>query len=250
MVEAAVKGKPGAKGLAVIITNDYSTNPNVIDLPGTVCDGKALSSALTALNFAVCWEQNVREDQLGKIIREMSNLKHTNVKNYRCIFFIFSGHGSKDDCLIMEDNKSLNLHEKIISPLLPGKAKRIGNIQKVFLIDACRGELETSTTSVPRSSIIMNLERIQLPKEGGFLVAYATMPSHSTYETPGCGGVWLSRVARLLDERAYLDSFESLLTKVNEILLSELQDKKSQLQQPERFSRLNKIINLEPGNVT
>lgn len=259
LVAGVVRGKPGAIGLAVIVTNNYTTNENLKDLPGALIDGEAMYSALEKLNFAVYWEKNVTGDKMKQIIREMQNLEHCPV-SYRCIFFVFSGHGNQDDCLMMEDTDSepLHLEKEIIIPLLPKQANRIGLIQKVFLIDACRGGSKTSTEFVakdgerPRqerkNSIVAKLREshIQIPGEGGFLLAYATMPMHAAYDTLGKGGVWLSRVTRLLNDRVCLDSIENLLTKVNEVLMTELQNDQKILQ-PEKVSRLNKIVSLEPG---
>lgn len=259
-IQRAICGTQGAIGLVVIITNDYSTpripgTDHLCELKGTFQDGQALSGAFAALRFAVCWERNVSGPTLHMIISEIRTLKFSQVGEYRCIMFVFAGHGCKGDYLWMQDGTKLQIHSDVVTPLLPRSAKAIGGIKKAFLIDACRGEQETRTVLVPRSSSMPNgasearggslIDSMKVCEEGNFLIAYSTMPMHKAYEDTRTGGVWLSTLARLLNEKRGLVSLDYLLTEVNEEM-ERMQETKPQ--QPEKFSRLNGHIKLDPNS--
>ena len=248
-VSNAVLRSPRAIGLAVIITNNYSTSPSLglAKLDGALLDGQALSAAFTGLKFAVCWVKNASRHSLGRIMFDLRNLKFSSVRNYRCIIFIFAGHGCEGDCLVMQDGSKLRVTSDIIDPLLPKNSKEIGSIEKLFLIDACRGQEKTQTSLAPRSvgnrggSLVAMQEVAQ---EGGFMLAYSTLPEHKSYEDPRNGGLWFSTLARLLSEKRHLCSVDNLLTQVNTEMKRRMCG--SQFQQPEKLSRLNKIVCLNP----
>ena len=254
-VERVVRAIPGAIGLAVIITNeDYTSSPpalGLVSLPGAARDGQVLSQALTRLNFAVHHVRNTSHHALRQVVYEISHLKYHMVRDYRCIMFVYAGHGCEGDLLYMPEGARVHLGEEIITPLLPGSANDIGGIPKVFLIDACRGSKDTDTVFVPRGIRLNNrggslMERVKVTAMGEYLLAYSTMPRHKAFEVERQGGVWLSTLARLLNERRYLDSLENLLTKVNEEIQERLQGT-GNFQQPEKYSRINKIISLDPN---
>ena len=246
---------PSAIGLAVIITNDYGTTESLAKLTGTQRDGQSLCEAFTRLKFDVLWKRNVNQFLLMQIIYGLSRLKYHKVKHYRCIILIFAGHGCEGDCLWTQDGKKVHITSQVVTPLLPKQAMEIGAIPKIFLIDACRGDKKTQTVVVPRSSSSPKpVEEVQprggslcemrVPEEGNFMIAYSTLPQHKAYEDPEKGGVWLSTLAKLLTEGKSLNSLECLLTDVNEEIIG---NNPREFQQPEKFSRLNKIINLDPA---
>ncbi len=258
-VRKVVELTPGAIGLAVIITNDYSTTSSLRSLPGAEKDGESLQEALADLKFAVHWKRNVNSGEFVEIIREISSLKHSLVKEFRCILFVFAGHGDEGDTLYMQDGAKLHLNQDVITPLYPEKAREIGNIKKAFLIDACRGNKSTETTLVPRSGFIPDEsgERggssvgFEVPRESGIFIAHSTLPSHKSYEDKTVGGVWLSTVARLLKEKKYLFSLTYLLEKANEEIMESKNGSNApvkEFQQPAMTSTLNGVIRLNPNS--
>lgn len=263
VVEATVLKARGAIGLAVIVTNeDYSKTPasKLPNLPGATKDGEALSQALSELNFAVCWKKNVSRSDLLWLVNDTSRLKYEMIEQYRCIFFIYAGHGGEKDLLHMSDGREVNIQRDILERLLPLNAMQIGDIPKIFLIDACRGESQTETIILPRSISTPNFENAGqrggklLPGRtiaglGGYLIAYSTIPKRKAYEIPGEGGIWLSTLAKQLREKQHLDSLDNLLTSVNEEILEKFQGAEKYFQQPVKHSTLNKIISLDPNGM-
>ena len=257
-----VKSNPKANGLVVIVTNDYCNTPGLSPLNGAPCDGHNLSEAFKNLEFAVHWETNVDYIRLKAIICEISRLKRHQVENYRCIIFIFAGHGTEGDYLFMQKGEKISIFANIVNPLLPKSSKEIGNIPKVYLIDACRGDNYTPTTLVARGSSITPEEKsrggslidtLKVASEGEFLLSFSTMPSYKAFEesttTGGGGGVWFSSLVEALQMDEYSGlSLDDLLTKTNKLMMSKLQDQRH-FQQPEKISRLNDIIFLHPGTI-
>lgn len=251
-----VIGKKDFAGLAVLITNNYLTAEKLETLPGAERDGQKLSKAFERFNFAVHWVKNVTSPELHEIIREMKSLKYNKVKDYSCILFVFAGHGCETDELYMQDGMKVNPMEEVIGPLLPGECKELGDIPKVFLIDACRGSMKTNNALIPRGSSGQEeavvdrggkvMDMSVTPAEGNFLLARSTMPMHKAYEDKKDGGMWFSVLADYLSELEKKTSIDDILTKVNEKLLEMLQDRTEYTQQPEKLSRLNRLAMLEP----
>lgn len=263
--------KPDSKGLAVIITNDYRENSGYTELTGTIEDGDRLKTAFEKLGFAVHWEKNASLETLKRLVYELGDLEYESVKDYKCIALVFSGHGVTGGELITQDGKSFDTCSQLISPILPGRAPKIGGIPKIFVIDACRGDNRTETVKVPKIATgkgnavddDSELSRPKpegdpvhqkkggyeiplqdLPKEGNFLVAYSTLPGCIANEYKGQikGSLWLDIIARKVQECDV--SVEDLLTDVNEELLNKCREEKYDYQQPEKVSRLNKRLYL------
>ncbi len=249
-----LSGKSGWKGIAIIITNDYSTRSGsqLSPLPGTQLDGQNLSAQFSKREYAVYWRKNVTKNEFIDLMRELQRLDYKSVKDFDSIFFIFSGHGSKDDCLYMQDGKKVQINEAVMSPLLPKSFPEIGNIPKVFLIDACRGGEKTECVLVPRGKIEEIGSRggkevlmIPVTEEGNCLVAFSTMPKFKAYEDANRGGVWFSTLNEELGSLDRKCSIDDILTEVNRKMAEKMDS--HQIQQPEKLSRLNKIVYLNPG---
>ena len=260
-----------SRGLAVIITNDYQGNSGYAELPGTIEDGNRLKTAFEKLHFDVHWEPNATLDKLQQLMCKLRDLEHESVKHYKCIAIVFSGHGVTGGELIAQDGKRFDTCRDFITPVLPGKAQKIGGIPKIFLIDACRGDNKTETVKVPKIATGKGnaaegdsesprlkpegdpvpqrkggyeIPLQDLPKEGNFLVAYSTLPGCIANEYKGQmkGSLWLDIIARELPEKD--ETVENLLTDVNEELLSKCQEEGYDYQQPEKLVRLNKRLYL------
>lgn len=253
---AVVNANPRAKGLAIVITNDYigcPTFPHKLDeLLGTIRDGENFTRTFKSLNFVVHWEHNVNKERLGQIMFEAKHLKHKVVKEYKCVLLVFSGHGRTGNYVYMQDHKEVSISNDLIAPLLPKSAPEMGSIPKLFFIDACRGSKTTKSVLVPRgksssstehspSRGSLDLATINIPEEGNILVAYSTMPEYRSYEEEDAGGIWLSILAKKIRESPGV-SILDVLTEVNEELVDRSQSERCNIQQPEQVNRLNKKV--------
>ena len=253
---------PDSRGLAVIITIDYADYLHHPTLSGTSVDGERLEEAFVALHFDVYWKRNVVGAQLIEIVQEIRNLQFGNVKHYKCIVFVFSGHGESPDKLVMQNGEKMSTWGHLISPVLPGNAPSIGDIPKIFIIDACRGKNETETALVPdiatckgnasgvnsepdtaRRKGGYSIQMRELPREGNFLVAYLTLPDCLATDYSK-GSLWLEILASKLSIDSQL-SLDDTLTQVNKELMEKCQKERGYVfQQPEKLGRLNDILYL------
>lgn len=262
MAEAAaqeIKVNPASKGLAVIITNDYAGAKHA-ELKGTHKDGERMKDAFEALNFDVCWKKNVHQNDIQKLWHEIKSFDFKLVKHYTCMVFVFSGHGEPEGRdgkvkLIMQDDTKIDIYDDFVAPVLPGNANHIGDIPKIFFIDACRGDDITETVDVPsrngatdkgspsnRDSAASKkgcyqIDLQKVPKEANCLVAYSTLPGCRSIDLYGIGSLWLKALAKHLPTSR--ETIEVLLTDVNKELLAHYREHGLEFQQPEKISRLN-----------
>ena len=256
--------EPDSRGLAVIFTNNYEDTPGYTLLSGTSVDGERLKGAFKALHFDVHWICNVTAVQLEGKMYELSKLQFQQVKHYKCIVFVFSGHGERPSKLVMQDGCQIDICNQFIKPVLPGSAPNIGDIPRIFIIDACRGQNRTETVHVPnvvptdKGNAANNSDSVsdaqekgghdiplrELPKEGNFLVAYSTLPGHVANEYRDKGSLWLEILASKLSIDSQL-SLDDTLTQVNKELMEKCQKERGYVfQQPEKLGRLNDILYL------
>ena len=235
-----------ARGLAVVVTNDYNGS-----LHGTREDAKSLCETFTSAQFIVCRKRNASGDELLQLIDEMSSLTAAQVKNYECILFAFSGHGDKGDCILMEDGEKIYVYDQVLAPLLADSAPELGNIPKVVLSDACRGGNVTQTTLVPKdkkqgSTTSTGDGRLQrLPSTSNFLVACATLPEHYAYMRPNnFGSAWTQILAAELKENK--GDLEGILTEVNAKMVERAQRYQIRFQQPDKRSTLLRKVYIHP----
>ena len=261
-VAEAVRKKPAACGLAVIISNDYKTTPGLQHLSGTVKDGEKMNSAFQFLKLATIWQRNVTGGKLVQLLSDISRYP-SYPTSYKCIAFVFSGHGLDANQLYMQDGSLITV-QSIVESLLPKRARQLGTIPKLFFIDACRGNRELSKEAiiVPRHAgpssgrVQETLQKggvdatICVPPEGNFLIAYSTMPYYRSYELKGEGGLWMKNLAEKLCTSN--QSIQDILSETNKELMEMFQapEFRQSMMQPEYISRLHGRLCLQPeGNV-
>ena len=234
-ISECVLENPKARGLAIIITNDYShTNSPLL---GTCMDGNSLLETLVHSDFIVLWLHNVNRQAISDIMNEVKNLEEHEsrkfIQNYECILFAFSGHGLNNKYIMMQDTKRVNVETEILAPLLPSSVRKFGEVPKVLLIDACRGSLETATVSTKLPLDVITKDTI--PAEGNYLLACATMPGHSSFMYRH-GSAWMQEFASLAQKST--KSVEGVLVNVNENLTKRANKGEIKFQQPDMYVRL------------
>ena len=262
-VESILQSKPRISGFALVISNDYVDSPGLSPIHGTEKDGEVMRDAFAHLNIAVLWKKNLSQEETIRSILEVTNCTKHPATECSCIAFVFSGHGNDVDGgkLFTQDGRMVAIRD-IIRPFLPKNAPHIGNVPKLFFIDACRGCKEVEPVAVPKGrneltrtrpgtfGAARTTQRVRgatvlsqlVPGEGNFLLAYSTMHNYQAYEMAGRGGLWMTTLARKL--RSSRASIDDILTEVNEEMLAIYQAGKggNKMQQPEKISRLNKKV--------
>ena len=247
-ISACINRNPGARGLAVIVTNDYmkTTDP----LPETREDAKSLLETFLFAGFIVCCQHRATGDELLQLIDEVKGLKAEQVEGYQCILFAFSGHGNEDNWICMEDEALIHVQDQVLDPLLAESAPELGAIPKVIFSDACRGENETQTTQIKKKSNLTDTGERQsrrVAAKGNYLIACATLPEHCAYMSPdNLGSAWTQILAAEL--KISKKELKSVLTDVNKKLEERAQRDKIEFQQPITVSTLNKEVYIHPDH--
>ena len=124
--------------------------------------------------------------------------KEVKNKEYKCVFIVFSGHGSKNsqgkECIISNDGDEIE-----VSGFDQTIIKKFGReIPKVILIDACHGEKQLDDTKGPNDNC---------------LVVFGTQEDYKAM-APKTGSYWIPEVARCLREMD--DTVVNVIVKANE----------------------------------
>lgn len=161
------------------------------------------------------------KEEFKQLLKELRELTRSAIHGYRCIIFAFSGHGRCNNIIFMEDNSRFNLKKEVIHPL----ERDISFVKKVFLIDACRGSQKTKVVtsrggSPERKGPQGDIKLSEAPDNGGWVLAYGTMPGHKAYEDRDAGGHWLSILVEHLNKEKtakypHAKSLAHILNEVN-----------------------------------
>jgi len=105
-------GRSNARGLCIIVTNDYTDHlakqkdgKPLRQLKGPEIDGIKMKEALETLDFTVHWENNIDKRAFLRLITDLKEFPDYSKLRYEtnCIIFIFSGHGDTGDTLYLQD---------------------------------------------------------------------------------------------------------------------------------------------------
>lgn len=239
IIRKIIKELPDANGFAVIISNDYKEvkDGTLRYLQGAEKDSKKMESTFKFLKFAVHHIHNCPIASLMDVLQAIS--QHRYPPSCRRLAIVFSGHGTTGYIYAGDGN---NLRLEILFDLFSNtRAPHLGDIPKMFFIDACRGSKKNIGTIVPRGGKL--LETKVVPQGGNTLVAYSTILNYMSYETAD-GGMWMSKLAEKLKTDS---SICDILTNINSELIDRYNHSSGKLldlQQPTFHSQLNEIVNL------
>ena len=236
-LEGFLREAPYANGLAVIASNDYVScpKPSYAPLQGTRADFTSMDDAFMNLNFARFPIQNGSSLVLTSVMRVVASFQYYP-KSYQRFAFVFSGHGSDDGGIVMQDGDKISL-EDLIQFFQPRTAPKIAHWPKMYFIDACRGQTDLQSVLTAKGGG-QALPRLCVPAEGNMLIAFSTAPRCRAYDRKAEGGCWLPFLARKLKE---LDaSVTDVLTAVNAEVFACFQEQPGgKIQQPHFESTLH-----------
>ena len=215
---------PSTIGVALVVTNDYTTNPTKQDLKVTYTDGKKMKAFLVKCKYKVFWYHNLTQQQFVKLYKEMA--KYEYPKTCRRLLVYFSGHGSNGERLLTEDGKYVSVHDMVTS-FKPVNAKNITlrNTVRMFFIDACRGNKSDYGYSSNKSVTATITHNTKSDKDSSndtnILLAYSTTSEHvsgvSAEEMKkGTGSFWTECLLKELENSH--DDILIILRNVNKVL--------------------------------
>ena len=243
LVQKAVDLRPAANGLAIIVANERNYpwqskggERAKDDLPGVRIDLEAMKATFEELRFATFPIVNATADQIQHIVLA-ATARTEYPRSYRRIAFIFAGHG--DEGVIHTHTGPINLSKCVFEYFQPRTAPKLGDIPKLFFIDACRGRIMEAGVEVPVARGSKGKETRMMPPIGNYLLACSTLMGMRSFEHDGGGGgFWMQQVAKQLREDRV--SIFDVLTKVNyEVIKKFTGPGCEQLQQPILESTLN-----------
>ena len=224
----------GYNGLAILIGMDYSATPKLDTLRGTEVDIRKMGETFHFLKFAVLKMENLNKDEL---ISRLSFITHHERITCNRLVVVFSGHGKMGE-LYLQDGKKIKTDELFehFSPTKTGS--QFAKVQ-LFFIDTCRGDavdhgIYTSRGGIPKNSRIPSIDNV--------LIAYSTTPQHKAYESKLRGGLWLSLLAKELEQSD--KAITEVLVDVNRHLRSECLRNGTAFQTAEYTSYLTENIHL------
>ena len=197
LVQVEVTQNPDARGIAVILCNDYIgvINSKKDPLYGSKKDASEMESTFKHIKFAVIRMDNATRDTVLGLIKGLASYKFPDF--YKSIVFIFSGHGNGKPAIISNDDMELDLNKDIINPL--GNSETLEGKNKIAFITACR---------------VKGVNDKPLDVQDKFLVAFST--SYGTHSVNVCvdnGCPWMQKLAKEIKMSSL--PIDEVLRKVN-----------------------------------
>ena len=233
-VQEIIDKNPQKRGLAVIVTNDYTDLPSG-HLPGCHKDGDEMDKTLVDVhNFARYRVKNLSAKQMSDLFAYTAQCRYP--KSYKYIAVVFSGHGKKG-ALIGNDGHSVDVNKQVVDPFKPSQNPNNKHIVKLFFFDADRGELLDMQQAQPTEPIKGKLDL----EFGNYLIAYATTEGYASWATTS-GSYWMVQLAKKLrTERA---SVQDVLSSMRTYLRDNIQ---RHLQVPETIVACGVVKLFEDG---
>ena len=198
------------KGVALLVSNGYDGKDT---LHGTYKDAQKMTSFLIKWKYAVIWYHNVDREFFITFCKTLAQYKYPEI--CRRLLVGFFGHGD-DGVLIFQDGKHVSISE-LMNLFKPNNAKNktLGNMVRMFIIDACRSNQKDFGWSRSRgaaSTIKQDIDK-EYPNDGNMLVAYSTTRHHVSFEKI-TGGTWTTYLLEELEREPHKNLLD-ILVKVN-----------------------------------
>ncbi len=233
LLQEAIDRRPAANGLAIIVANARSSQKGTEKLPGVYRDLEAMKATFEELRYATFPMRDANAHQIREIVQAATDPATVYPRRYKRIAFVFAGHG--DENVIETHTGPIDLYKEVFGHFQPYAAPQIGDLPKLFFIDACRGKSTDAGVEVPIARGANNQSQL-VPSKGNCLLAFATLPHMKSFEQDG--GLWMQTVATLL--RKDQDSIGDVLQKVSERVTKTFRDRGyPHIQQPIFHSTLN-----------
>ena len=175
MIKTAVDNTECARGIAVIVCNDYINGiSKKAPVHGSRVDAEAMESTFKHINFAIIRKDNPMRDLTVGLIQEVATYKFP--ESYKFVVVVFAGHANGKPAIISGDDKNVYLNENVIEPL---DSDNLEGKRKLIFIGGCRDAKE-------------NDKPLKIPSK--VVVAFSTGYGHwSADSSIGC--VWLQELA-------------------------------------------------------
>ncbi len=195
LVEHTLQQKPSAKGVAIVVANQWSKifNKREDTLYGVIHDFTKTCLVFENLQYAVVPLSNAPKQKIIEAVNAVAVHFPTgfakNDPRYKRIVFCFAGHGDKNDCIHTRDGE-IDVNRDIMWPFLPINKPDLRHVPKLFFIDACRGG--STSEPIPRGGGDDSVHS-RVSALSNYLLLRSTLPATKAFEIPGHkpqGGFW------------------------------------------------------------
>lgn len=186
-IRAAVREKPDARGLAVIMYNTYEDD---LECYGPLVpveeDGKAMRATLNSLNFATVELKNSMKSDVENMMTAVATYPKFPVK-YNCFVIYFSGHGDKGSIIVADDGEEFDYEQVIVQRFHKDVSDVAKKSQILVFVDACRGTKDPFLPKMKREDLIPS----------NMMIACAAGEEYSAI-LKNKGSVWSQKLAAAL----------------------------------------------------
>lgn len=202
------------RGLAMIFSHEHFNKKSLSSRPETDIDSENLSCVLQKLGFDVQIYKDLHYKNLKKTIKEAADMDHSNND---CILVALLTHGKSNK--VYASDKSYKL-EKIWESFTADKCPTLAGKPKIFIVQACRGNLRDSGYVVQSKGHIEtdgdSESSYNIPKLADILVAFCTVPHYRSWSNTLKGSWFIYNLCEELEANAHSMDMLSLLTFVSQ----------------------------------
>ncbi|XP_041641850.1 caspase-6-like [Cheilinus undulatus] len=238
------------RGLALIFNQKRFYGERLSYRSGTQADCRNLEKSLKDLNFKVKVYKDCTTSAVKKKISKAANADHSDAD---CFVLVFLSHGEKDYLFTYDDEISI---KDITSPFKGDKCRSLVGKPKIFILQACRGEIADDPVVTPcggesEPELVAEESAIYtLPAGADFIMCYSVAEGYVSFRKAD-GSWYIQALCEMLQKHGTSLEFTDLLTLVNMMVSKRSADSKSEdldgkKQIPCFASMLTKKLNFKP----
>ncbi|KAJ8403665.1 hypothetical protein AAFF_G00349910 [Aldrovandia affinis] len=207
------------RGLALIFNQQrFYWQLRMPERYGTSADGHNLTKRLEELNFEVKAHDDLRMEEVLRIINEAAEANHVDADCFVCVFL---SHGENDHIYAFDGKISI----QDITALFKGdKCRSLVGKPKIFIIQACRGDqhdnpvtpMDVVDNEVRTNEVVVDAGVVYtLPAGADFLMCYSVAEGYYSHRETINGSWYIQDLCELLRRFGESLEFTELLTLVN-----------------------------------
>ncbi|KAI0227833.1 Caspase-3 [Lamellibrachia satsuma] len=198
------------RGVFVIINNRYFKKETCMDeRNGTDVDASKLYQLFMGLGFDVRLEENKTCTDMLRILDGVAREDHTNNDCFMCAIL---SHG---DFGVVYGTDGIIKLDTLVNPFKGRQCPTLAGKAKVFIIQACRGDLLDHGIDVVDGVKEREQEIQRIPEEADFLYAYSTAPGYFSWRNSSNGSWFIQALYKVFQRDRGERDILTLLTKVN-----------------------------------
>lgn len=195
---------------SAIIFNHEKFSCQVKPRPGTDEDCESLEKVLKEMRFKVKTYKDLKYEKIKEIIQAAAKKEYPKLG---CIMIVVMTHGS-NNCI--DANDGSYRCKELWEPFKEENCPSLANRPKLFIVQACQGNLEDVGLSVRTQVDASDFSDYEFFYSPDFLIVYSTVPLHVSWRNPINGTRMIQELAKGLNKHAKKKDILTILTLVNQ----------------------------------